>query len=177
MSNNPRRINMYLNDPQESVPRDSRIVEEAIEATGFQQPVFRSSLTEKLWQWWVTVSCEGIPCWSAFDITSHPALAANIYLVRAIDGAFHLRLYGERAIQIIGHNATGEVITANSPGAISEHLHDYYSRVLRTGQCWRCTGPLFYAGREHRLFESVDIPLIRCGAEADTIIGVIDLIG
>lgn len=167
---------MYLNDPHESAPRSSGIVEEAIEATDFRQPVFRSNLTEKLWQWWVAVSRGGVPCWSAFDITSHAALAANIYVVRAIDGAFHLRLYGERAIQIIGHNATGEIITAESRGAISEHLHDYYSRVLQTGQCWRCTGPLLYAGREHRLFESVDIPLARYGGEADTIIGVIDLI-
>jgi len=96
--------------------------------------------------------------------------------VRALDDAFQFRLYGERAIQIIGHNATGEVITPRSPGAISEHLHDYFSRVLASGQCWRCTGQLLYAGREHLRFESVDIPLIRYGTAPDTILGVIDLL-
>ncbi len=167
---------MYSDGLTESLPRKSEIVEEAIGTAILQPPDFRSGLTEKLWRWWVTASGDGVPQWSAFDITGHPALAANIYVVRAVDEAFQFRLYGERAIQIIGHNATGEVITPQSPGAISEHLHEYFSRVLATGQCWRCSGPLFYAGREHRRFESVDIPLIRYGTAPDTILGVIDLL-
>jgi hypothetical protein len=176
LSNRLRRINMCSADPNEFAPGSFGIVEEIIDAAMVQRSKFQSGLTERLWRWWEGTSRDGVPRWSSFDITGHSPLAANIYVVRARDDAFQFRLYGERAIQIIGHNPTGEVITSRSPGAISEHLHDYYSRVLAGGQCWRCTGPLLYSGREHRRFESVDIPLIRYGTAPDMILGVIDLL-
>jgi hypothetical protein len=157
-------------------PNSSGIIEKAIDTAAVQYSDFQSQLTERLCRWWVNASRGGIPHWSSFDITDHPPLAGNIYVVRALNDTFQFRLYGERAIQIIGHNATGEVITSNSQGAISEHLHSYFTRLLASGQCWRCTGPLLDAGREHRRFESVDIPLIRYGLIPDTILGVIDLV-
>jgi hypothetical protein len=171
-----RQINMCSANPNELEPSSFGIVEEVVDAAVVQRSNFQSDLTGRLWQWWEVASRDGVPLWSSFDITRHSSLAANIYVVRAQDDAFHLRLYGERAIQIIGHNPTGEVITSLSRGAISEHLHSYFSRVLAGGRCWRCTGRLLYVGREHRRFESVDIPLIRYGTAPDMILGVIDLL-
>ncbi|EWY39679.1 hypothetical protein N825_05615 [Skermanella stibiiresistens SB22] len=168
---------MLLNDLKQITVNSFGIAEEVVDSTVVARSPFQSRLTEQLFRWWEKVSVDGIPQWSAFDITSHPALASNIYIVKALDcGSFQLRLYGERAIQIIGHNATGEVITSTSQGAISEHLHSYFTRVLAAGKCWRCRGPLLYAGREHRQFESIDIPMCRYGPEPDTILGVIDLL-
>jgi hypothetical protein len=176
-STDPNEFALGSFGPGSVGPGSFGIVEEVIDAAAVQRSNFQSRLTERLWRWWETASRDGVPHWSSFDITDHAPLAANIYVVRALDDAFQFRLYGEQAIQIVGHNATGKVITPHTPGAISEHLHDYFSRVLAGGQCWRCRGRVLYAGRDHLRFESVDIPLIRYGTLPDTILGVIDLQG
>ncbi|UEM24649.1 PAS domain-containing protein (plasmid) [Skermanella mucosa] len=164
----------HWNECEQSKPG---VVEEPIDEAAVQARYFQSRLTEKLWHWWAAASRDGVPHWSSFDVTSHGPLLPNIYVVRALDDAFQFRLYGERAIQIIGRNMTGQVITPETPGAISEQLHDYFTRVLTGGRSWRCSGRLLYENRDHIRFESVDIPLIRYGAVPDTIVGVIDLVG
>ncbi|QQP92947.1 PAS domain-containing protein (plasmid) [Skermanella sp. TT6] len=176
MSNGPPRMKMYSAYPNECEQSKPGIVEEPIDEATVRCRNFQSRLTEKLWHWWAEAGRDGVPNWSSFDVTKHAPLIPNIYVVRALDGCFQFRLYGERAIQIIGQNMTGQVIAPETPGAISEHLHDYFSRVLAGGQAWRCTGRLLYKNREHIRFESVDIPLIRYGAAPDTILGVIDLV-
>lgn len=168
---------MYSAYPNECEQSKPGIVEMPIDEEAVRHHNFQSRLTEQLWQWWAEASRDGVPHWSSFDITKHMPLIPNIYVVRALGDCFQFRLYGERAIQIIGRNMTGEVIAPGQPGAISEHLHDYFSRVLTGGRCWRCTGRLLYENRDHIHFESVDIPLIRYGAAPDTILGVIDLLG
>jgi hypothetical protein len=138
---------------------------------------FKSKLTRSLWQWWMKAGDGRVPTWSCFDITDHRSLAANIYLIQQVGDDFQLRLYGEEAIQIIGRNATGQVISPTDKGALSEHLHSYFTRVVTSGCGWTCSGSLLFVGREHRRFEAVDVPFIRYGSVPDTILGVIDLIG
>lgn len=151
---------------------DFGIVEEQLDGNAS----FQSPLTRRLWDWWRSANRGEVPRWSGFDIADHPALAAHAFVVRRIGGDFEFRLYGEAAIAIIGRNDTGQVVRRDEAGAHGGYLHGYYERVLASARCWRCSGTLLFAGREHRRFESVDAPLIRTGPGPDVILGVIDLV-
>ncbi len=171
MSSPTPLINLPVSVDLEHAHRRARVMDEPL----IGSPLFQSDKTRDLWLWWTRASAEahGVPRWSSFDITEHPAFTPNLFLVYRVGEAFEFRLHGEAAIQIIGKNPKGMVVRAGEPGSFGRFLHEYYSRVLASNYGWKCTGVVPYIGREHVHFESIDLPFRR-GGEPDTILGLID---
>jgi hypothetical protein len=158
-------------DPASHVNLIFDIDEQLVDA----RTTFRSNLTRHLHEWWAGVP-NGPPRRKDFDITEHPSLAANIFVVECRpDGDFVFRLLGDEVIHIIGRNRTGEVL---KPGAVGEYGHglfDYYTRVARIRACMKCIGYLKFQDSNVARFESIDCPLIDDdGSRVSRIIGVMD---
>jgi hypothetical protein len=164
----------HLFDPRPAGPVVEEILDEGV--------VPRSPKVAALWAWWRRNAGDDIPAWSRFDPLDHPALLPNIFLVHRVGSSFVFRLHGEQAIAMIGCNPRGKRIDPGGFGQIgfegnqAHRLHDYYSRVLASRRCWRCSGKLPHRNRSHVRFESIDVPLSRHWPEADTILGVLDTV-
>ncbi|MEO3433101.1 hypothetical protein [Inquilinus sp. CAU 1745] len=138
--------------------------------------VFESGRCAHLHGWWAACEAGEPPPKKAFDITDHGGIVAHLFLVQRNASGFTFRLYGEEAIHILGVNPSGMSVRTFSMERYGYDLEEYYRTVCDSRRCYRCSGRLAMAAREHFRFESVDCPLTDAAGGISHIIGVIDLI-
>lgn len=138
--------------------------------------VFESAKCARLHGWWATCGAEDPPPRTAFDITEHRPIVAHLFLVQKNAEGFTFKLYGEEAIHILGVNPSGMNVRAFSMERYGYDLEEYYRMVCDSRRCYRCSGRLTMAAREHFRFESVDCPLTDDAGGISHIIGVMDLV-
>ncbi len=135
----------------------------------------QSPRCKSLYQWWLG---QGVhpPLRESFDVIEHKKIASHLFLIEVHgEDRFLIKLVGESAASILGHNNTGQW-ASNSPDNPHGALTDYYARLCESRIPWHCHGRLTYLGRDHIHFESIDCPLADENGAISHIIGCIDLI-
>ena len=137
--------------------------------------------TQLLFQWWLSFQ-PGLPQRSDFDIVDHLRIAGHLFLIQvAGDGRFEFRLCGETVVQIVGVNDRGTVCDINGPAAtqIEQHyiaLANHYNSIVSDRQPRFARGRLTGLYRTHKMFESIDLPLLDETGRVSHIIGAMDAI-
>ena len=130
-----------------------------------------------LYGWWIARAGDGLPAKAAFDFLDHVSIAPNLFLIERLGRSkyFH-KLYGEVVLDLVGRKWLHRVNTADAEDPFSRALCAYYDIVMAGHQAMVCHGSLMFAGREHRQFESVDLPLAGTDGSAQFLIGCLDTI-
>jgi hypothetical protein len=139
--------------------------------------VFVTPKVATLFRWWRSHATDGLPLRREFDITDHPDIVRDVFLVEVLgEGEYQVKLRGEDANGLVGATSKGNILRSpNTLGGPGDAIAAYYDLIVAEKTCRRCTGNAERPGDLHWVeFESIDCPLSRDGHKVDFIIGVID---
>ena len=130
-----------------------------------------------LFAWWQQQEAKGPPAKADFDFLDHIQIAPNLFLVeRLAPSKYHHKLYGEVALDLVGRKWLHRINTPQADEPFARALCAYYDIVMTGGQPMVCHGSLMFAGREHRNFESIDLPLVGADGTPQFLIGCLDTV-
>ena len=128
-----------------------------------------------LYAWWRRHATKGLPAKAQFDFLDHVAIAPNLFLVeRLAPSKYHHKLYGEIVLDLVGRKWLHRINTPQAEEPFARALCAYYDIVMTSAHPMVCHGSLMFAGREHRQFESIDLPLAGLDGTAQFLIGCLD---
>lgn len=119
-----------------------------------------SQACRSLYGWWQEHSADGLPAKAAFDFLDHVRIAPNLFLIERLEPSkYYHKLYGEVVLDLVGRKWLHRINTPQADEPFARALCSYYDIVMTSAQPMVCHGSLMFAGREHRQFESIDLPL------------------
>jgi hypothetical protein len=136
---------------------------------------FESNTLRGFFDWWRSQPTQP-PRRADFDVIDHWRQVPNFFFLRVIDAdTFEFILVGEGVIRLVGHNNSGRRFSVNDADLPMGNFARYLRMVMRSRQCWRCSGNLAIYEREHIRFESMDCPLTDpSGQEITHFIGLME---
>ena len=130
-----------------------------------------------LFAWWQEQAGDGLPAKADFDFLDHIRIAPHLFLVERIGPSKYLhKLYGEVALDLVGRKWLHRINTPQADEPFARALCAYYDIVMTSYHPMVCRGSLMFAGREHRQFESIDLPLADDGGKAQFLLGCLDTV-
>ena len=128
-----------------------------------------------LFAWWQQHAVNGLPAKADFDFLDHVYIAPNLFLIERLGPSKYLhKLYGEIALDLVGRKWLHRINTPQADEPFARALCAYYDIVMTSGLPMVCHGSLMFAGREHRQFESIDLPLAGTDGTPRFLIGCLD---
>lgn len=128
-----------------------------------------------LFAWWQRQAGDGLPAKSDFDFLDHIRIAPNLFLIERIGPSkYHHKLYGEIVLDLVGRTWLHRVNSPQAEEPFARALCAYYDIVMTSRHPMVCRGSLMFAGREHRQFESIDLPLAGTDGAARFLLGCLD---
>ena len=128
-----------------------------------------------LFAWWQQQATEGLPAKAEFDFLDHIHIAPNLFLIERLElSKYYHKLYGETALDLVGRKWLHRTNTPQAEEPFARALCAYYDIVTTSRHPMVCRGSLMFAGREHRQFESIDLPLADSDGKPRFIIGCLD---